>query len=324
MFTLTQYSSTDYLVAEELTPSEAFKLVDKSKINWLDIEDTEKVSIDEISELFDIHHLIVEDIMNIEQLPKFERFDDHMFFTTKMLSFNEDEDLIVKEHLSILIVENLVITFQEGLPGDAFDDLRNRIKVGKGMVRKYGDDYLFYRILEAVVNHYHKIMEKLRSKIDYLEAKALENTSIDMMQQVIDIKKDVNLLRKYTIPMREALGKMRVEANEFIEQTSVNYFQDVQDKLDYLAASFDTSREMLRDLMDLHHSNQNNEMNRVMKTLTVVSAIFIPLTFLAGLYGMNFRYMPELNSEWGYPVVVTVMLMMAGVMAVYMRVKKWF
>lgn len=324
MFTLTQYSSTDYLVAEELTPSEAFKLVDKSKINWLDIEDTEKVSIDEISELFDIHHLIVEDIMNIEQLPKFERFDDHMFFTTKMLSFNEDEDLIVKEHLSILIVENLVITFQEGLPGDAFDDLRNRIKVGKGMVRKYGDDYLFYRILEAVVNHYHKIMEKLRGKIDYLEAKALENTSIDMMQQVIDIKKDVNLLRKYTIPMREALGKMRVEANEFIEQTSVNYFQDVQDKLDYLAASFDTSREMLRDLMDLHHSNQNNEMNRVMKTLTVVSAIFIPLTFLAGLYGMNFRYMPELNSEWGYPVVVTVMLMMAGVMAVYMRVKKWF
>lgn len=324
MFTLTQYSSTDYLVAEELTPSEAFKLVDKSKINWLDIEDTEKVSIDEISELFDIHHLIVEDIMNIEQLPKFERFDDHMFFTTKMLSFNEDEDLIVKEHLSILIVENLVITFQEGLPGDAFDDLRNRIKVGKGMVRKYGDDYLFYRILEAVVNHYHKIMEKLRGKIDYLEARALENTSIDMMQQVIDIKKDVNLLRKYTIPMREALGKMRVEANEFIEQTSVNYFQDVQDKLDYLAASFDTSREMLRDLMDLHHSNQNNEMNRVMKTLTVVSAIFIPLTFLAGLYGMNFRYMPELNSEWGYPVVVTVMLMMAGVMAVYMRVKKWF
>lgn len=324
MFTLTQYSATDYLVAEDLSPSEAFKLVDKSKINWLDIEDTEKVSIDEISELFDIHHLIVEDIMNIEQLPKFERFDDHMFFTTKMLSFNEDEDLIVKEHLSILIVENLVITFQEGLPGDAFDDLRNRIKVGKGMVRKYGDDYLFYRILEAVVNHYHKIMEKLRGKIDYLEARALENTSIDMMQQVIDIKKDVNLLRKYTIPMREALGKMRVEANEFIEQTSVNYFQDVQDKLDYLAAAFDTSREMLRDLMDLHHSNQNNEMNRVMKTLTVVSAIFIPLTFLAGLYGMNFRYMPELKSEWGYPAVVSVMLLMACIMAGYMRIKKWF
>ncbi|HCX24938.1 MAG: magnesium and cobalt transport protein CorA [Flammeovirgaceae bacterium] len=324
MITLTQYSQTDYFVAEELSPQEAAKLVDKTKINWLDIEDTGKVSIDEISDLFDIHHLIVEDIMNLEQLPKFERFDDLLFFTTKMLSFNQDEDLIVKEHLSIMIVENLVITFQEGLPGDAFDDLRNRIKVGKGMVRKYGDDYLFYRVLEAVVNHYHKIMEKLRSKIDYLEAKALENTSIDMMQEVIDIKKDVNLLRKYTIPMREALGKMRVEANEFIEQTSVNYFQDVQDKLDYLAASFDTSREMLRDLMDLHHSNQNNEMNRVMKTLTVVSAIFIPLTFLAGLYGMNFRNMPELNSEWGYPAVVSIMLLMAGVMAVYMRMKKWF
>ena len=174
MITLTQYSQTDYFVAEELSPQEAAKLVDKTKINWLDIEDTGKVSIDEISDLFDIHHLIVEDIMNLEQLPKFERFDDLLFFTTKMLSFNQDEDLIVKEHLSIMIVENLVITFQEGLPGDAFDDLRNRIKVGKGMVRKYGDDYLFYRVLEAVVNHYHKIMEKLRSKIDYLEAKALE------------------------------------------------------------------------------------------------------------------------------------------------------
>jgi len=309
---------------EQLSPEQASDLVKKDFVNWIDVEITNQFLVKETSQLFNIHHLIAEDILNVIQLPKFELFENHLFFTTKMLSYDDEQGEILEEHLSVVMTKDLLITFQEGLPGDAFNELRDRIKLAKGLIRKYGADYLFYHILDAVVDHYMVIMEKLRSRIEQLENKSLKNPSLDVMSQVLDIKKDINILRKYTIPMRDALNKMRVEADHFIDKTSVNYFQDVADHLNYLVSSFDTSREMLRDLMDLHHSNQNNEMNRVMKTLTVVSAIFIPLTFLAGVYGMNFDNMPELHSTWGYPMIIMIMCFVAIMMAIYMRLKRWF
>lgn len=324
MLTLIQYNDSGYLVKDELTPTEASTLIEDNHVNWIDVETTNEAMVEEVTKLFSIHHLVAEDILNLDQLPKFELFDQHLFFNTKMLSFDEGENLILKEHLSIVISKNLLITFQEGIPGDAFNELRGRIQLAKGMIRKYEVDYLFYHILNAVVNHYLEIMEKLRTRIERLESKSLADPGYDVMQQVIEIKKDVNLLRKYTLPMRDSLNKMRVEADHFIKKSSVNYFQDVVDQLNFLVTSFETSREMLRDLMDLHHSNQNNEMNRVMKTLTVVSAIFIPLTFLAGVYGMNFHYMPELDSEWGYPSVVVAMVAVAIAMGLYMKMKRWF
>jgi len=321
---LIQYNNSDNYSKEGLTPNEASEMIKKGHVNWIDVEVTEKEFVSEFVRLFNIHHLIEEDILNIDQLPKFEIFDRHLFFTTKMLNFNQEEGLIVKEHLSVVMCKGLLITFQEGMPGDDFEELRKKIMLGMGMIRKYGEDFLFYNILDAIVGHYVKIMEKLRAKIDHLESVSLADPTFDVMQSVMDIKKEVNLLRKYTIPMRDALSKMRVDADHFIKDSSVNYFQDIADQINYLITSFETSREMLRDLMDLHHSNQNNEMNRVMKTLTVVSAIFIPLTFLAGVYGMNFHYMPELDSRWGYPLTVGVMLTVATFLGYYMRRKKWF
>lgn len=324
MLTLIQYNDPGYLTKENLSPSEAATLVKEDFINWIDVEITSQTYVDDTTGLFNIHHLIAEDILNTDQLPKFELFDDHLFFSTKMLSFDADEDQIMEEHLSVVMCKSLVITFQEGLPGDAFNELRKRIQLSKGLIRKYKEDYLFYHILDAVVDHYLQIMETLRARIEQLEARSLADPSYDVMQQVIEIKKDINILRKYTVPMRDALNKMRVEADHFIQKSSINYFQDVADHLLYLITSFETSREMLKDLMDLHRSNQNSEMNRVMKTLTVVSAIFIPLTFLAGVYGMNFRYMPELNSQWGYPLTIGAMVGVAMIMALYMRIKRWF
>ena len=208
--------------------------------------------------------------------------------------------------------KNLIITFQEGLPGDAFDELRSRIQLAKGIIRKSKGDYLFHHIIDAVVDQYMRIMEKLRAKIEQLEAKSFSDPNFDVMVLVIDIKKDVNMLRKYTIPMRDAINRLRVEGKEFIDKASINYFQDVVDHLNFLISSFDTAREMLRDLMDLQQSNQDNERNRVMKTLTVVSAIFIPLTFMAGLYGMNFKFMPELEHEYGYPLLIAAMVVVAS------------
>ncbi len=324
MLTLIQYNSEEHKTIEDLSPKEAAKLVRENFVNWIDVDITEQSLVDETAELFNIHHLIAEDIVNIDQLPKFELFDKHLFFNTKMLSYDEEKNIILEEHLSVVICKSLVITFQEGLPGDAFNELRQRIVYSKGSIRKNGEDYLLYHILDAVVDNYLWIMEKFRSRIDVLEAISLADSKSDVMEQVIDIKNDINILRKYSIPMRDALSKMRVDGDQFIKKSSINYFQDVVDHLQFLISSFETAREMLRDLMDLHHSNQNNEMNKVMKTLTVVSAIFIPLTFLAGVYGMNFHYMPELDSHWGYPATLGSMVLVAIAMTIYMRMKKWF
>ncbi len=324
MLTLIQYNEPGCFTKEDIDPNKAFELVKEDFINWIDIETTNKAYIDEIAILFDIHTLIIEDILHTDQLPKFELFDQYLFFTTKMLSYDDENEQILEEHLSIILRKDLVITFQEGLPGDVFHDLRSRIKLSMGMIRKSKTDYLFHHIIDAVVDHYMMIMEKIRKRIEHLEAKSLSDPSFDVMELVIDIKRDVNILRSYTLPMRDAINKMRVEGKDFIEKASINYFQDVLDHLNFLVSSFETAREMLRDLMDLQQSNQNNERNRVMKTLTIVSAIFIPLTFLAGLYGMNFRYMPELNQEWGYPLLLVVMVVVASGMTFYMWMKKWF
>jgi magnesium transporter len=323
LITVIQYNDPGYNTKANLSPSEAYNLVKVSFVNWLDVEITNKALVEETANLFEIHHLMAEDILNIDHLPKFELFGKYLFFSTKMLSWDEANHRILKEHLSVVLGPNLIITFQEGLPGDDFDELRERIALSKGVIRKYAVDYLFYLILDAVVDHYMQIMEHIRMRIEFLERQALSDTGLDVMPMVMDIKKDINTLRKYTLPFRDAFNKMRVEADEFIQPTSVNYFQDVADHLQHLLASFEVSREMLKDLMDLQQSNRNNEMNRVMKTLTVVSAIFIPLTFLAGLYGMNFHYMPELDSPWGYPATLVVMVTVSVVMGVYMRIKKW-
>lgn len=324
MLTLIQYNDPGYINNDLESVAEAAALIKKDYINWIDIEITNEAIVKDAEEHFKIHHLITEDIINMDEIPKFELFDDYLFFSTKMLSFDLAQKDIREEHLSIVMGNDFVITFQEGLPGDAFHELRSRIKLGKGLIRKYKQDYLFYLFLDAVVDHYLVIMETLRKRIESLEEGLMADKSLDVMEEVIRIKKDINHLRKYALPMRDSLNKMRVEAAHFIQKSSINYYQDVADHIHFLIASFETSREMLKDIMDLHHSNQNNEMNRVMKTLTVVSAIFIPLTFLAGVYGMNFRYMPELEWEWGYTAVWVEMGVVALAMIMYMRYRRWF
>lgn len=323
VITLIQYHASDYKFHEGLDLSEAAQLISPEYINWIDIEVTDQQIVEQLQHYFKIHPLIGEDILNTGQLPKFEVFEDHLYFNTKMLSLIDDSEIYV-EHLSIVMQGQVLITCQEGLPGDAFDELRNRIRLSKGVVRKHGVDFLFYHILDAVAVQYLTLMERFRLRIDELEGRLVNEPGYDVTPDVIATKRNINILRKYILPMKDALGKLKVEAKGFISKSSVNYFQDVLDHLIYLMISFDSYREMLKDLLDLHNSNQNNERNRVMKTLTVVSAIFIPLTFLAGVYGMNFKYMPELESEIGYPVVLSAMGFVALCMSLYMWLKKWF
>lgn len=323
MIKLIQYNDSGYHTEDNLSPAESSRKVKPDYINWIDVEITNKVLVEDTAQFFDIHHLIAEDILNLEHLPKFEAFDNYLFFTVKMLLFNEKRKKITEEHLSVVMGENLIISFQEGLPGDVFDELRSRIALGKGRIRKFGADYLFYSIMDTIVDNYLSIMEMLREKIEMLESQIIKDPSYHVVEEIMEIKKEINLLRKYTLPLRDALNKLRVEGSHFIQKSSVNYFQDIADHIQYLISCFDTSREMLKDIMDLHNSNLSNEMNKVMKTLTVVAAVFIPLTFIAGVYGMNFEHMPELKWQWSYPALWVFMVVGSVAMVGFMRHKKW-
>lgn len=321
---LISYDQKQYSIEREIAASEAALQIKPNQVNWINLETIKTREVAEFASHFKIHPLIIGDITNSDLLPKFEIFDNVLFFSTKMLNYDDVNDMIREEHLSILMTQNLVITVQEGLPGDVFDQLRGRIESGKGMIRKYHVDFLFYNILNAVLENYIHILERLRSNVEELEEKMLANTGEKVVPIIIKVKRDIHTLRTYTIPMREALLKMRVEGAGFIKKTSLNYFQDLQDHLQYLTSSFDTLREMLKDLLDIHSSNQNMEMNRIMKTLTIISAIFIPLTFIAGVYGMNFRNMPGQESNSGFFFILLIMGAVAIVMAIFMRFKRWF
>lgn len=323
MIHLIQYDTNNFQEKHGISPSEASRLIDKNKINWIDVDHAEKVLVEDTSSFFNVHPLIVEDILNVHHLPKFEAFDDHIFLSLKMLRYDNQTDIITQEHLNIVLFENLLITFQEGLAGDVFDDLRDRLSKGKGVVRKNEVEYLLYYCLDAVVDNYMDISEQLRQKMEAIEAALITDTQFDAPEEVIRLKKKVNTLRRYTLPLWDAFKQMQTEGSKFFQSESKVYFEDISDHLKFLLNFFDTAREMLRDIMDLYQTNLNNEMNKVMKTLTVVSAIFIPLTFLAGVYGMNFDFMPELHYDWGYAYVWFLMTVTTICMILFMKRKKW-
>ena len=323
MVNLIQYDAEIFTSNINIPLKELVGKIDLLKVNWIDIEKSDRDIINEISSHFNIHHLITEDIMNVEHLPKFEAFEDHCFLSLKMLRYDQRTHVILKEHVNIVFGHNILITFQEGLPGDVFDQLRLKLEQGKGVIRKGGVEFLLYHALDAIVDNYLMICEHLRNNMEDLEERLIEDRSYNAAEKVITLKRKITKLRSFTVPLWNSLTLMQKEGTAFFHPDSRVYFQDINDHINYLLNFFDRSREMLRDILDLHQANLNNEMNKVMKTLTIVSAIFIPLTFIAGVYGMNFREMPELEQSWGYPAVLALMFVSAGAMFWWMHHKKW-
>jgi magnesium transporter len=323
MIHLIQYDAEKFDQKHDISPAEAAEHIDQNRINWIDVDKAEKILVEDTSRFFDVHPLITEDILNTDHLPKFEAFEDHIFLSLKMLRYDQETGEISQEHLNIVLFEKLLITFQEGLPGDVFDELRKRLEQGKGMIRKNSIEYLLYYCLDSVVDNYMTISEQLRNQMEQIEAKLITDTQFDAPEEVILLKKKINLLRQYTVPLWDAFNQMRTEGSHFFHPDSKVYFQDISDHIKFLLSFFDTAREILRDIMDLYQTNLNNEMNKVMKTLTVVSAIFIPLTFVAGVYGMNFEVMPELHYRYGYAFAWGLMAATTMMMVFIMRRKKW-
>jgi magnesium transporter len=297
-------------------------LDDREKVHWLNIDGLSDVELlQRVAEHFGIHQLTLEDIMNTEQRPKVEVYDDYIFVAMKMIQFTES-GVLDFEQVSFVLKDNFVITFQEKI-GDVFNPVRERIKTGYGRVRRGNEDYLFYGLLDVMVDYYFYVLEKMGDSLEELEERAATETNQVFILEIQNLKKDLLLIRKSVWPVREIMNVLIRDESPILDRSISPYLRDLYDHTVQVMDTVETYRDMVSSVMEVNISMLSNKTNEVMKLLTIISTIFIPLTFIVGLYGMNFKYMPEISWRYGYVMAWVVMIVIVGVMIVYFKRKKW-
>lgn len=319
---LISYNREHYERADGVALEELLKKINPDRINWVNVDGLFDTTITEkLQAHFNLHALLIDDVLN-DQRPKVEEYDDCLYFTLKML-YSINGENIEYEQISFVLGSHYLISFQEK-EGDLFDFFRERIRLDQGRVRKKKADYLLYRLIDIIVDNYYNVLDAIGNQIEEIEENLSENQSEHTFQRIQKLKKELIFLRKAVYPLRDALSKLVKDKSDFIEEENLRYFDDVYDHVVHLLDSLDTYKDLTSSLMDIHINTQNNQLNKVIKVLTIISTIFIPLTFIVGVYGMNFRHFPELEWTFGYPLIWAIMLVLAIGMLVYFRFKKWF
>jgi magnesium transporter len=321
---LIQYNDLDFSMRDNLPVDQLLKEINPDYVNWINVDGLHDQSIVlKLGQHFALHSLLIEDILSDHQ-PKAEEFDDYLFFTMKMLHSIKDNK-IDYEQISFVLGKNYLLSFQEK-EGDLFGSLRERIKQSSGRVRVRKADYLLYRLIDIIVDNYYTVLDEVGQQIEQVEDDIYRQQGSQELQfqKIQKIKKELIYLRKALYPLRDAVSKLAKDESGFIEQVNYRYFGDVYDHVVHLIDSLDTYKDLTSTLMDIHINTVNTRMNEVMKVLAVISTIFMPLTFIAGVYGMNFDFMPELRSPWGYPAVMIFMALLVFGMIRYFKYKKWF
>jgi magnesium transporter len=296
---------------------------DKPTVTWINVEGLHQVEIlRQFGEAFGLHPLVLEDILNTTQRPKMEDYDDHLYIVLKMLGYNEQSNQVTVEQVSLILTEKKVISFQEQA-GDVFNPIRQRIRDSRGRMRKAGADYLAYTLLDAIVDSYFTVLEKLGEDIEFVEEELVAEPEPRTLQKIYNLKRELIFLHKSVWPLREVISALSRGESGLFEQTTTIYLRDVYDHIVQVIDLVETYRDLVTGMLDLYLSSISNRMNVVMKVLTVIATLFIPLTFITSLYGMNFKYMPELEWRWGYPMVWLAILLVTVLMLAYFRKKKW-
>ena len=317
------YSIGKYDEKEISKPEECFSLKRKPSISWINIDGLHEIDvIEKIGKCFDIHPLVQEDILNTDQRPKMEDYDKYIFLVLKMLYVDEKTKEIHSEQVSLILGNNYVVSFQETI-GDVFDSVRDRIRSSKGRIRKMGADYLAYALMDAIIDNYYVILEKIGEKIESMQEDIISNPDPETLNHIYKLKRDMIYLRKSVWPLREVLNGMLREESKLIKKSTHIYLRDLYDHTIQVIDTIETYRDMVSGMLDIYMSSISNKMNEVMKVLTIFAAIFIPLTFIAGVYGMNFKHMPELSYSWAYPAVWIVIIVVAVSLLGYFKHKKW-
>jgi magnesium transporter len=297
---------------------------DGSGVVWVNVDGLHQVEVvEQVCERFGLHPLVIEDILHTDQRPKIEDYGEYLFIVLKSLyHIDEESGDPVVEQISLVLGPHFLLSFQEQ-EGDEFDPARERVRSNKGRLRKMGADYMAYTLIDLIVDRYFVILEQLGDRMEDLEEKLVTNPATETLQVIQHLKQEMVFLRKSTWPLREVVGSLERRESPLIQETTQVYLRDVYDHVIQVIDAVETYRDMLSGMLDIYLSSVSNRMNEVMKVLTVIATIFIPLTFIVGLYGMNFQFMPELKWRLGYPMVWLVMIGVVVVMVAYFRRRRW-
>lgn len=292
-------------------------------VTWVNVSSVSDVeSVSKIGKTLNIHSLVTEDIVSTHQRPKTEVYDEYVYEVFKMITYDPDLRELDVEQVSLIFGRNYVVTFQER-PGDVFDPIRERIRGAKGRIRKAGADYLAYALVDVVVDNYFLALEHLGEDIDEFEAKLVDSPEPQMVRKIHDLKRVMINLRKAVWPLRESILVLERAESDLVAASTRPYLRDVYDHCVQVIDTVESMRDVLSGYLDIYLSLVSNRMNEVMKVLTIIATLFIPLTFIAGIYGMNFEYMPELKWEWSYPILWGVMLVVLASMIMYFKRRRW-
>lgn len=293
-------------------------------MRWINIEGLNHISlIEEIGKQFDLHPLILEDILNTANQPKIETYGNYIFTLLKSLRWNKGEEYVESKQISLILGENYLISFQEA-GQSAFAPIVERLKTSKGKIRSLGPDYLFYSLTDIVVDSYFILMDSISDDLDLIEEELISKPTPATSHVIHKYKREIVSIRRSVWPLREVINRLQREdtAALFSKETRI-YLRDIYDHVIQINDSFEMYREILSQMIESFLESINYKINEIMKFLTIISTIFIPLSFIASLYGMNFRNMPEVYSPWGYPIVITIMITIVTSMLFYFHKKGW-
>lgn len=319
---LITFSSNSFKEKKILNVSDFRNINLQSQVNWLRIVGVEQKDLfSQIAEMYNIHPLVIEDLLHTRQRPKVESYGEYLFITLRL--FKGFKEKLISQQVSFILKNNLLISVTES-QSTFIEDVKNRIEKQQGTIRQKGEDFLLYSLLDAVIDSYFETLEILSKEIEGLEEKIIIHPAKAHLIQLQNLKRQLIQLKKYTIPVRELLSNLDRNTTAFFEEENRLYLRDLLDHSFRVNDSVESYRDILTSLMDLYHSMMSNKMNEVMKTLTLLSSFFIPLTFIVGVYGMNFDIMPELHWKYGYYVVWLVMLILCVGLYIFFKKRKWF
>lgn len=318
-----RYAADSYEPPQIVKPVECRPESSSPGVVWYTVDGVHNVEVlKTIGENFGLHPLVVEDISNTTQRPKLEGFDGYFFLAAKMITFDTRAAKLTSEHVSIVFGQGFLVLFLQD-PEDLFAPIRQRLEAGKGKIRGSGSDYLAYALVDAIVDYYFHVLEEIGERVETLEDEVVNNPTARTLRTIHDVKRELIALRRSIWPMREVVNAMIRDESPLISKDVKIYLRDLYDHTVHVIDSVETMRDIITGTLDVYLSSVSNRLNQVMKVLTVMSSIFIPLTFIVGVYGMNFHYMPELEWRWGYPGVWLFMIALTGVLLELFRRKKW-
>lgn len=320
---LVEYSKDNFVQTSLKHISDIDQVADEQCVRWLNVDGVHDTKlIEQIGERFGLHPLILEDVVNTSQRPKLEEYENCIFISMKSLIYDEKKEKVIPEQISIILMQNMVITFQEQI-GDTLSEVLERIKLSKFKIRSKGNDYLVYALIDLIVDKYYNSIEAMGNKLEELEEEVFDNPTPNCLYKIQAIKHELLEVRRSVYPLREVINRFQKDDLDYINDENMKYFNDVYDHTIKIIDTVEAFRELNAGLKDIYLSSVSLKMNQIMQVLTIVGAIFIPLTFLAGIYGMNFEFMPELHWQYSYPIFWIIILVVSISLIVYFKRKRW-